>query len=312
MNRTSHITRATTHVYLDTSAWNCLCDQAVEPRALVEVLARCGATLALGFNVMYEMAKLFHRGRESDKKRGRELMTYMKGYLARRVPIVQENWALLIEEALDVTCHTPMRSCFRSDDQYQMAVSEIDKLILNGSFEPEGVKFFDGRKSLVRDSRTLIKGHLESRPDSRSYLSAVSDDGLSSFLATESTGPTGERLLLGHLSRQFPDDPVDELRQVVKLLLADPRYRISRAFPRADLYLNWRCAKRGSIRSDLPDDVFHVISAAYCDVFVTTEGDQADIARHVIDGIRTIICNPRESISTRIQQEIEIRSSASA
>lgn len=98
MNVTNPITRTITQVYPDTSAWNCLCNQTVEPHALVEALAACGATLVLGFNVMYEMAKLFHRGR-------RELMTYMKGYLALRVPIVQENWALLIEEALDVTHH---------------------------------------------------------------------------------------------------------------------------------------------------------------------------------------------------------------
>ena len=214
-------------------------------------------------SLVYEMGKLFHRGRESDQKRGRELLNYMKGYLALRVPIVQENWALLIEEALDVTGHAPMKSCFRTDDQYQMAVAEIDKVIWNGSLEPEGMKFFDGRRSLVRDSRTLIKGHLASRPDSTAYLRAVSDEGLAGFLATEGAGATGERLLLGHLSREFPDDPANELQQVAKLLLADPRYRVSRGLVRADLYLNWRCAKRGSIRSDLPDDVFHVISAAY-------------------------------------------------
>jgi len=46
-------------VYPDTSAWNCLCHQGVEPSELMALLATCDASLALGLNVMYEMGKLF-------------------------------------------------------------------------------------------------------------------------------------------------------------------------------------------------------------------------------------------------------------
>jgi hypothetical protein len=236
-------------------------------------------------------------------------MTYMKGYLAVRTPIVKENWALLIEEALDVTKHTPMKSCFRDDGEYQMACEEIDKLILHGSFEAEAVKFFDGRISLVRDSRDVIKEGLESRPDSKAHLNAVSEHSLPAFLATEGVGTTGERLLSGHLSREFPNDPLDELRHAARLLLSSKRYRVSRALPRADLYLNWRCARRGSLRGDLPDDTFHVVSAAYSDVFVTTEADQANIAHHALEGIHTIVCEQLEPLVDRITAELESRES---
>lgn len=292
-------------VYPDTSVWNCLFDQGVEPDALTSALAARGASLALGFNVMYEMGKSFRSGNEGKKQRGRALMAYMKGYLALRVPIVKENWALLIEEALDVTRHSPMESCFRNEDDYRVACTEIDKLIIHGSFEPEAVKFFDGRSSLVRDSRDVIKNGLESRPDSKAYLKAVSERSLPAFLSTEGVGPTGERLLLGHLSREFPNDPPRELHHVARLLLSVPRYRVSRALPRADLYLNWRCARRGSLRGDLPDDTFHVISAAYSDVFVTTETDQANIARHALEGIHAIVCTQHEPLVDRIIAELE-------
>jgi hypothetical protein len=45
----------------------------------------------------------------------------------------------------------------------------------HGSFEAEAVKFFEGRKSLVRDSRQLIKGAFDSRPDSKAYLNGPWD-----------------------------------------------------------------------------------------------------------------------------------------
>jgi hypothetical protein len=212
---------------------------------------------------------------------------------------------LLIEEALDVTKHTPMKSCFRSEGEYRMACEEIDKLILRGSLEPEAMKFFDGRSSLVRESRDVIRDGLESRLDSKAHLKAVSEDNLSAFIATQCTGPTGELLLSGHLSREFPDNPLDQLGYVARLLLASNRFRVSRALPRADLYLNWRCAARESLRSDLPDDTFHVISAAYSDVFVTTEADQANIAHYSLEGIHTIVCEQTEPLLERITTELK-------
>jgi hypothetical protein len=36
-------------------------------------------------------------------------------------------------------------------------------------------------------------------------------------------------------------------------------------------YYNWRCARHGSNRPDLIDDMFHVLNATYCDVYVSKE-----------------------------------------
>jgi hypothetical protein len=69
---------------------------------------------------------------------------------------------------------------------------------------------------------------------------------------------------------------------------------------RADLYLIWRCSKRGSLRADLPDDTFHVVNAAYSDIFITMEEDQARIARHAMEGIETLVFRESEMISQRL------------
>jgi hypothetical protein len=51
-----------------------------------------------------------------------------------------------------------------------------------------------------------------------------------------------------------------------------------RGVVRADLYYNWRCAHRDSNRPDLIDDMFHVLNATYCDVYVSKEKNQLEYA----------------------------------
>lgn len=287
------------YLYADTSVWNHLCDQNSDSNELSLALENAEVGLAIGFNVPYEIAKLFFTGTKEDKARGRELFAYMKRYFALGVPIIKENWVLLIEEALDVTGQEKMQSSFRDSSQHQLAIQEIEKLC-KGEIAPEAARFFEGRKSEARISRTSIRDHLEVRPDLKAILAGITDEALLDFLGTASAGPAGQFLLLGHLLREFSKNSSYELARVAELLLQSPRYRASRVMTRADLYLNWRCVKRGSIRSDLPDDTFHVVSAAYCDVFASTETDQANIARHAIEGVQTIVCNPNELVSEQL------------
>ena len=139
------------YLYPDTSVWNCLCDQHADPHALSLALANRKVRFAIGFNVFYEIAELFFTGADKDRKRGRELLAYMKLYLTLPVPvpIIKENWALLAEEALDVAQDKRMETCFRDSGQYELAIQEIDKLF-KGDVAPEVVQFFEGRKSLGR------------------------------------------------------------------------------------------------------------------------------------------------------------------
>ena len=290
------------YLYPDTSIWNCLCDQDVGPDALWSRLGGSGIVPVIGFNALYEIAKLFFVGTDEATGRGRELMTYMKGFLALGVPIVKENWALLIEEAMDVAGEKQMESPFRGQNDYQASVRAIDRL-LNGEINNGEAQFFGSRKSAARSSRVGMKGHLEARPDLMAVLTKTSDEALPEFLRTASVGPAGQFVLLGHLRAEFPENSVTDLAAVASLLLRSSRYRFSHAMIRSDLYLNWRCANRGSIRSDLPDDTFHVVSAAYSEFFVTTEPDQANIARYSIDGVRAFVCDRGGSVMDQILGE---------
>jgi len=92
-------------IYADTSIWNRLCDEKADPHMLLSELAKRNAVPVFGFNVLYEIAKLFFSGTPEDARRGRKLMDYVKQYLVLQVPIFKENPSLLIEEAMHVTGH---------------------------------------------------------------------------------------------------------------------------------------------------------------------------------------------------------------
>lgn len=47
---------------------------------------------------------------------------------------------------------------------------------------------------------------------------------------------------------------------------------------RGDLYANWRCAHRNSNPRDLTEDMQHVLSASYCDIYATSEPGQFEYA----------------------------------
>lgn len=193
-----------------------------------------------------------------------------------------------------------MDSVFFDETLYRLAVSEIEKLITAGTFDADTAKFLAGRDNLADTSRLLIKEHLIANPEAAKVCQRVTEQGLPKFLNEKSTGLIGKRLLVNHLAKEFPKNDVTALKQAAKQLLRRPKYREALAICRGDFYLSWRCVHRESLRADLPDDTFHVINAAYCDAFVTTEADQARIAKLVLVRIHPIVCERNQPIAGQI------------
>ncbi len=238
--------------------------------------------------------------------RGQELFRFMRSLLDSRVQVVKENWALLIEEALDVTMVRPMKSMFRGETEYLRTYDEIDKLCKGNSSEAIAA-FVGSRRQASESSRQEIKKALKRTPASAEFLRSINRDALPRFLGTAATGGPGRALLAKHLLNEFPSNSPHEAQTVATLLLNSRKYRLSRSMVRADLYLNWRCAHRESLRADLPDDTFHVVSASYCDFFLTTERDQSEIATLALEGITAAHHDGVESALDWISTAIETK-----
>ena len=89
---------------------------------------------------------------------------------------------------------------------------------------------------------------------------------------------SGIEQLTRHVQRQFPEIPVSEAEEYASGLLSFPARRMARGLILADLYYNWRCARRESNPKDLVDDVQHVLNSSYCDVYATGDARQAEYA----------------------------------
>jgi hypothetical protein len=63
--------------------------------------------------------------------------------------------------------------------------------------------------------------------------------------------------------------------------------------------------EHGSIRDDLLDDVFHVVNAAYCDYFATSEGRQAEYANLIVPNVSVILADRTEKILDRLAAGIQ-------
>jgi len=274
-------------LYLDTSIWNALCDQQVDAQTLLSNLADRNARLVLGPNVVYELAKTFGTNKPGMSERGRTLFAYLQRFVRAEIPIFNEPAVLLRQEAARAAGEIDRVEVFWNQSNYSSLVSAVDNLS-RGEFDENAKLFIKNRKSAARQTRVDMSGHLESRPALTQALERVNEDSLRAWIDREAQGPRGRRVLQSQLAIVFERGPDRKLTLLAKRLLAPRRYKISHAIVRSALYLNWRSAHRGSIRSDVPDDAYHGVNACYCDLFVTTEPDQAFHAELVNSNVRAI------------------------
>ena len=291
-------------IYLDTSVWNALCDQKVDPSLLYSSLKERDAQIVLGSNAVYEMAKTFQIKGGMGQFRGQELFLYLTGYLRTRVPYLRETGDLLREETKRVNGETRSIAMFYPPENYLKLEDEVNKLS-RGIFDQRAESFISARKLGALDSRQEIQRHLENQPALLQRLAGISESEVARWITKEAKRPVGRRILAGHLSREISDGDRSQLTWFAKRLLASNQYKVSQALVRTDLYWNWRFAQVRSIRSDLPDDTYHLVNAAYCGIFVTSDSALASGMSHLLPTSRIIFCDPAEPIDRQIFASLE-------
>jgi hypothetical protein len=291
-------------VYFDTSMWNALCDQDVEGQQLLAGLSERGFRVGLGTNAVYEMAKTFEMSKPDAIERGKKLFSYLKQYTDRSVPCIRETWDLLQREGARAMGETAIVDVCWNTEEYAALSKEVEKLAC-GVFDDNAKRFVERRKTTARSVPDEIQNHLASRPAQSRILRGITEDELRRWINRELTRTPGRRALQGHLAMVFQRKPDRQLTQLAKRLLAGVGYKVAHALVRSDLYLNWRCARRGSLRRDLPDDTYHAVNACYCQSFVTTERDQAEHAAYTNPTATTCVYEGSKPLQTWLLQSID-------
>lgn len=280
-------------IYPDTIIWNLLCDQAIEPNALLQALNAKGYTLALSFHTVYELGRNFETEDPGRNARGRQLFSYLKQYLDLGIPCTKELWELIVVEAYAMENNLTVIDPMATPEQCATTKHEVAELsngVVGGRVRP----FIEERKRFAEETRDDQKSHMAMSDELRNYLQEKSEKDLPGWMPQEVLTDSGASLLY----RRF----VKKIRQVspdyIRALLRFPLAEASRATVRADLYYNWHCAKHGGIRLDLLDDLLHVLQAVYCDFYFSEEKNHAIFA--------PLILTPRTKIAIYPDRKIRI------
>ena len=271
----------TKDIYLDTNLWNALCDQSVDPTALVRRLALKNAYLAPGIHIFYELAKTFRNSDNKSRERGKVLFSYFKEFLLADTHCVKDNLELLAREMWAAKLGSPVFDITLSMEDRNLIFQEAEKFS-KGEISRLGSEFLQQQSDFASNTRSNQLKQLTLRADMTRYLKSIPPAQLEQWLHGEGTSKAGIKMLAVHILRRFPDVPEVQTLEYATALLAPSPKRFARGVVRSDLYYNWRCANRGSVPKDLIDDMYHVLNAVYCDVYATAERGQTEYAHMIL------------------------------
>jgi hypothetical protein len=267
-------------MYLDTDLWNALFCQKVDPGDLMERLDARGACLAFSSHNLYEIAKSFHETKATTKAKGKELVAFLTAFFNDPVEHPVESSDLLKAEAF---AHKFLRAPFASEIFVKASATNLFKqesrALLKEPLRSDIADFISKRKMKTRNLRVNQMEHLGSRPALSARLKVIPREQLKSFLDAESTSSQALRILDFHLRHVLPGLPSGELRRLSNMLLHSGSAPFAHGLIRSALYMNWRAANHGGLAPDVPDDMYHILNATYCDIYATGEAKQS----HAID-----------------------------
>jgi hypothetical protein len=261
-------------IYPDTIIWNLLCDQNIDPRKLLDSLRAKGFTLVVSFHTVYELARTFERDDPSGNARGRQLFSYLKQYLDLDIPSTKQLWELIMDEDEAFKKNLSVIDPLATSQESAIEKREVEKLA-NGIVEGPVKAFLEDRRQFAIDTKAQQAARIIENDKLREYLESISGDELATWMPKETLTASGVSTLY---QRFFLRAGPSRTPEYVQSLLSFPLADASRGTVHADLYSNWKCARDGSNRLDLADDMLHVLQAMYCDLYVTEESNHLRFA----------------------------------
>jgi hypothetical protein len=223
----------------------------------------------LVFHTVYELARNFERDEAAGNARGQQLFSYLKQYLNLGIPSTKQLWELIMAEDEAYRKNLTVIDPFATSQESAIEKSEVEKLA-DGIVEGRVRTFLEERKQFAKDTKAQQAERIIESDKLREYLRAISEDELATWMPQETLTTSGVSTLYQRfLLRAGPGRTPQYVHSLLSFRLADA----SRGTVHADLYSNWKCARDGSNRLDLADDMLHVLQAIYCDLYVTEESN---------------------------------------
>jgi hypothetical protein len=254
------------YVYLDTVIWNLLCNSSINPQSLRSKLNGNGLEVVFSPHVFYELAKSFVGTRQVSRENAPLLLQRFRSFVVAGFPCIQQTPHLLRQEARVANNEQEAVSIFETRENRAFLLKEADKLS-DGIFDEPADGFVSYRKRQVQAFRQESR---EKKYEDRKGLTALP---LEQFIR-RNWNRYSRQILKSHLNDVISATFESHLTWVAKRLLLSKSYRVSHAMVRSDLFLTQHRARTGSLARDLLDDCYHVVNAAYCDIYGTCESAQ--------------------------------------
>ncbi len=267
-------------IYLETNIWNNSLDQHVEPSVLLEKLDRAGCTPVLSLHVIFELLKTFRSTEPRAQDRGRRLFTHLAQYLSAGLRCATKDALECLVAEMYSSRGTLSTEKFLSTSDLDKITVEISRLA-SGEIKSEWFTHIEAQSKLAQADRLRQQKFSNANVSVSERLRLVSTDQLGAWLDRSLSTQMAREVLTEQLAWRFPEEDISELAKYSNFLLTG-NCRVACGLVKATLYYNWRCANRGSNPSDLLDDIYHVLSASYCDKYATEEGKQSEYASHIL------------------------------
>ncbi len=264
-------------IYFDTNVWNQSLSQSLQPQLVMQPLVAAGLVPVLGIHVVYELQKTFHSAADGARDKGRALFSHLSEYFAAGlVYVAKEVTELLVAEMYSLKGAAGGGKFLEVDDLAKLFLA-VERFAC-GDVAPKWLIHTFEKASEIDRARSTLRAQVDQSGPVEKTLKTIPEAQLEQWLTREARSEQSLLRLADHIMRLFPDAPRHEAIDWAVGLISHSGNSLSLGLLKADLYCNWRCANRGSIPTDLLDDIYHVLNACYCDVYVTAEPKQANYA----------------------------------
>jgi len=224
-------------------------------------------------HVVYELLKNFSHG---NTQRGQQLFSHIHAYLQAGLRCISKDFSEILVAEMYALKGAHSAEKFLTFDDVEKISTEIERLS-RGDIESKWYEHIEDMQAGAARDRKRVREGISQHSAHRDLLRNVPEADLDEWLRKSTDTEFGRQILFINLKARFPEESDIELREyAAELLRLDARG--AGALIRADIYYAWRCANRGSNRKDLLDDMYHVLSASYCNAYATGEARQAEYA----------------------------------
>lgn len=258
-------------IYFDSNIYSEIVRKNIRPEQIKHILSKNKFRLVISAQNMFEIASCWKSGKVTDIEQGIKRFTLIENLLPCRFFETIPNILLMeIDKAINDASVSP----FVGDQDKKEYELEISKFA-QGTYDNRAKNFIENRWA---DKRNNIQKQIAVLIQNKNIFNAADtlDDFFKRNMAVQQMIVEG---LIAKRVRNIPNR--HRKNKAEKILRKSKRFPMIITVVKANLFLDFRVLKFKSCSHDTLDDLRHLITASYSDVFVTDDRKLYDYSSEI-------------------------------